>query len=104
MSDLTIITNNHVRDVVDAWELPVKQRKEFDYIDWDKIERGEDSASFIQYKGSWYDLGDFQPTGQIASLAGWDEYISDSFFSGILVKNIWHSGGEHGVVMGRYYS
>lgn len=30
---LTIRTNNHPRDVIDAFELTLEERKEFDYLD-----------------------------------------------------------------------
>ena len=44
MADIVIRTNNVPRDLVDAWELSPKERAEFDYIDWQAIEDGRDSA------------------------------------------------------------
>lgn len=100
---LTIITNNVPRGVIDAWELTEKEQKEFDYLDWSKIEKGEDSASFVRYKGELYDLGDFMHTGNVEPFAtDWAAYISDTFFSGILVR--WCGEDFSQVVMGRYYS
>ncbi len=89
MSDsLRIVTNSHPRDVVDAWELPQSARAEFDYLDWDALERGDDSASFVKYRGEWYDLGDvMRAEGSIAKL-GWDGFNSDSFFSGIAFRYV----------------
>jgi hypothetical protein len=102
---MEIITNHVPRDVVDAWELPASQRAEFDYLDWAKIEAGEESASFIKYRGEWYDLGDFMTTrspGVSDVLGQWDGYISDSFFSGIVVK---YADSEcETVIVGTYYS
>lgn len=83
----TIITNYVPRDVVDAYELTSAERAEFDYLDWDAIERGEDSASFFRYKGRVYDLGEFErATGP--ELAGWDGMRADSFFSGLVVRYV----------------
>jgi hypothetical protein len=103
MGEVTIITNNVPRDIIDGHELPTELRTtEFDYLAWDKIEQGEESASFIQYKGEWYDLGDFQCASD-AVFPGWDGYISDTFFSGILLKYVPGTDFEQ-VIMGRYYS
>ncbi len=87
-SELRIVTNNVPRDVVEAYELTAAERAEFDYMDWDAIERGEDSASFFRYKGTTYDLGEFLRWDGVpfSPLARWDGYQSDSFFSGILVR------------------
>ena len=51
-------TNWHRRPIIDAWELTPAERLEFDYLDWPAIERGEDSASFVRYRGDLHDLGD----------------------------------------------
>jgi hypothetical protein len=82
-----IVTNNHRREVIDAWQLTEAERAEFDYLDWEALERGEDSASFVRYKGELIDLGENEmgygsPTPDW--LAGWHGYRSDSFFSGIV--------------------
>lgn len=95
---ITIRTNNVPRDVIDAWSLTPDERKEFDYLDWQAIEEGRDSASFFRYRGELYDLGEFSritPPGsrimhpmecQNPDFQGWDEYQSDSFFSGMLIR------------------
>ena len=103
MSDLTIVTNNVPRDVIDAWELTAEEREEFDYLDWPAIERGEDSASFFRYKGDLYDLGEFMRWDGVpfSPLAAWDGYQSDSFFSGTLVR---YCADFERVVVARFYS
>ena len=53
-----IRTNNVPRFVVDAYELTLAERAEFDYLNWDAIDAGEDSASFFRFKGTTYDLGE----------------------------------------------
>ena len=106
---MNVITNGHARDVVEAYELPIELRdKEFDYLNWEAIEKGEDNASFIRYKDEWYDLQDFQTTRSITfhpthPFRKWDGYISDTFFSGILIKWVPETNWEQ-VVVGRYYA
>jgi hypothetical protein len=88
MSGLTIITNNVPRDIIDAWELSADERAEFDYLDWQAIERGEDSASFVRYRGELYDLSEFTVWDNPASptRGHWDGFRSDSYFSGLVVR------------------
>ena len=82
------IQSTYVRD---AAELSEDERKEFDYLDWNAIQEGSDSASFARINGEVYDLGEFQTTRTLPEfnrLRIWDGYLSDSFFSGILIRFI----------------
>jgi hypothetical protein len=107
MDKMTIITNHVPRDVVEAYELTPKEREEFDYHDWDKIERGEDSPTFFRYKGEVYDLGEFSSTDNIFyhdplhPFRKWSGYLSDSYFSGMLVKYV---DNFERVIVARYYT
>lgn len=106
MTALTIICNNVPRDIVDAWELTVAERDEFDYLDWEKIEAGEDSASFVRYKGDLIDLGDLErwTHAPITYMqAEFDAYRSDSFFSGLLFRYV-EEDGDWRIIVGRYFS
>lgn|SRR5487761_1389650 len=92
---MKVITNNMPRDIIDAGELTPAERAEFDYLDWPAMERGEDSASFFRYRGQLYDLGEFSVDYGIAKGSGlpdhlsrWDGYMSDSFFSAIVVRYV----------------
>lgn len=102
---MKIITNNVPRDVIDAYQLPRAERDEFDYLNWEAIDAGEDSAQFFRYRGELYDLGEFTTTAELHpgaghhDLAGWDGYMSDSFFSGIVIR--WADEFES-VIVGRY--
>ena len=105
---LTIRTNHHHVPLIDAWELSPKERAEFDYIDWQAIDDGLDSATFFRYRGTLYDLGEFsrdwgitKDTGLPESLRQWDGYLSDSFFSGIVVRIV--DDGES-VIVGTFLS
>lgn len=92
-STVQVVTNNVPRPVIDAWQLTTKERAEFDYLDWEAIEQGSDSASFFRYRGQLYDLGEFsadygitKDAGLPAHLTTWDGYRSDSFFSGVVIR------------------
>lgn len=105
MSDLTIITNNVPRDILEGWDLSPSEREHFDYIDWAAVERGEESCSFVRYRGELYDLGDTEGRPP-AVLAGWDAYLSDSFFSGVVFRYARDDSGDldpERVIVGRYY-
>ena len=93
MDGVKIITNNVPRDLIDAYELTAAEREEFDYLDWAKIDAGEDSATFFRYKGQLHDLGEFttdwgitRGSGLPSHLSAWDAYRSDSFFSALAVR------------------
>lgn len=84
---MKIITNNIPRPLACFLDLPEKARADFDYL--------EDPHEYrlVQYKGVWYDVWDSTTcTGAVATddtrhlFSGWDGYISDSFFSGVLFK------------------
>lgn len=87
---MRIITNHVPRDVVEAWELTAEEREEFSYIDWPKVATGEESASFVRYRGELIDLGEFCVWDNPASPTreGWDGFRSDSFFSGLVVRYV----------------
>lgn len=100
MSNLTIRTNNKPRPIIDAYELTEKKRLEFDYLDWQSIDLGEDSASFFRYKGQIYDLGEFMRVEADSPLSSWDGYASDSYFSGLVAK--FTEDRDH-VIVGQYF-
>lgn len=82
----TVTTNHHWREIVDASQLPTKAREEFDYLDWQAIEAGEESASFVRYRGDWYDLGDVMLSPDSIAALGYDGFNSDSYWSGVAFK------------------
>lgn len=89
---MKITTNHNRRRILDSWELTLKEAEQFDYLDWDKLREGTDSASFFRFKGEVYNLGDFVRTYESGQYDEknqthqWDGYMSDSYFSGMLVK------------------
>lgn len=89
--EIRVVTNHGPRDVLEAYDLTLAEREEFSYIDWHKVATGEESATFFRYRGNVYDLGEFQTTRGLPEfnpLTSWDGYLSDSFFSGIVVRYV----------------
>lgn len=91
-----IKTNNVPRQVLYGYELTEKEAAEFDYIEADDFY----AHSFIRYKGQVYDLSEFvriEKQGKRTNpftvtvedgdpLLKWDGILTDSYFSGIVVK------------------
>ena len=98
---MEIRTNNVPRFTIDAYELSENERQEFDYLDWEAIDKGEDSATFFRYKGQLYDLGEFMLCPNDTFSAMWEGYTSESFFSGVVIRFV--DDGES-VIVGTYYS
>ena len=99
---MNIITNNVPRTLMCAADLPLKARAEFDYIKW---EEGYDPR-FVKYKGCWYDVDDTQGVrysrggSAMTEFNGWDLFVSETFFSGVLFRLV---DDDQGMV-GRYFS
>ena len=103
--EVKIRTNNHPRDIIDAWALTDKERDQFDYYDWNAIlEEGTSSAKFFRYRGEMYDLGEVMTTSgmpEFSPLKKWDGYQADTFFSGLVVKYV---ENFERVIVGRFTS
>ena len=93
MSDFSIITNHVPRHLLFGYELTEKEASEFDYME------DVNEGSFFRYRGSVYDLGEFQrivEPGQKSygfefhdlsgQFKGWHGINTDSFFSAVVVK------------------
>lgn len=93
------ITNNVPRHIIDASSLTPAEREQFDYLDWDAIEDGRGSASFVCYLGELYDLGEFERCG----IPGWDGQQTDSAFSATVIRFV-QADYDDAVVVGRVYS
>lgn len=91
-----IKTNNVPRPVIYGCELTEKEAADFDYIEADDFS----AHSFIRYKGQVYDFSEFvriEKQGERTNpftvtvedgdpLLSWDGILTDSYFSGIVVK------------------
>jgi hypothetical protein len=88
------------RELLSGWDLTEKERKELDYIapHDDKEQWLNESYRFFRYRGNIYDCYEFSRIIPVGSkichpteysgeeLQGWDGYMSDSYFSGIVIK------------------
>ena len=83
---LTVKTNNVPRDLISAFELSSAQysklREQFDYLTEDEF----DSTVFFKYRGQVYTLSEFMRTEGDLLAQGWQGILTDTFFSGIVVK------------------
>ena len=98
-SNIMEIRTNISRRIIGDYQLTEKERLEFDWIDWQAIDAGNDSASFIRYKKQLYCLDEFMRCLDSFPYKGWDGYYSDSAFSGILIKFV----GSDYVIVGQYF-
>jgi hypothetical protein len=101
MSTLTVKTNNVPREVTYGmyfWgSLRQELRAQFDYL----TEEEFDDMKFFNYKSYWYCFGDFMHLDSNSAFdRKWNGYSSDSYFSGVLIKDNY----DGTVVVGRYYS
>lgn len=103
---MNIITNRIPRPLLPLTYLPEKARKEFPYLSADEAY----DPRLVQYRGEWYDVYDSMrcpgaeaPEASRNAFSGWDGYISDSYFSGVLFRFADESAaGDACVIVGRY--
>ena len=109
MDKIKIISNYHVRDILYWYELTEKEKNDQDWVL--SNENDPDEFQFFRFKGSIYPLSNFlyYPSmwgNKPEEFKDWDSYMSDSFFSGILIKfpdpDDWDY--ENGIIVGWYYS
>jgi len=84
MADLTIKTDNKWKPFKYRDEVPASVLEDdFDYLD---EEEGYDG--FFQYRDVWYHVSEFMRIypGAPRRMYEWDGYLSDSYFSGIVIK------------------
>jgi len=107
MSDgITIKTDKKWRNLLYGHELPVKWRREFDWI---KNDEEYENTNFVKVPGKhvwYYAVNEFMriPRGVGAGfpeLQAWDGYVSDSYSSGVAIKL--SSDGERYKIC-RFYS
>ena len=90
MGEVKIYTNWHKRELLYLWELSeayqAEARETYDYTDPEELQ-------YFVYRNVLYSLDDFMslhnkfycpnPPG---FMTGWDGYLTDSFFSGVLIR------------------
>lgn len=99
MNKLTIRSNYQTRDLLFWEDLSGYEKSEYS----DLLENPEDHQYF-RYKGNIYLLSDFMRIEKNAPFPEyWQGYMSDSFFSGILIR-LEDQGMENAVIVGQYFS
>lgn len=80
------IKTNNVPRLLSYWhDVPEKvQKDQFDYL----TEEDANGRDFVQYKGLWYDMGEFMAVDNSGPLGagGWQGVESQSYFHGVLIK------------------
>ena len=108
---MEITTNNKPRAILYGYELTEKEYQDFDYLGEYQSDDMQ-MAQFIRYRNELYYLGDFvriEKPGQRTShfthtdydgsLSKWDGILTDSYFSGIVIK--WADDDFETVIVGR---
>jgi hypothetical protein len=86
--DIEIITDHKWKDFKYAHEVPLSVIEDYDYLS-----ENENFDGWIHYRKRWYHTSDFidctniiySPNNPFKKF-GYDGYLSDSFFSGVLIK------------------
>lgn len=102
---LTIQTNNIPRPIIFGYELSPTEAEEFDYLKGDDLINNQ----FFRFKGRVYDTNEFSSILRTwgsaecfnKDMAGWDGYLSESFFSGLVVRYVCD---DDAVIVGTYFS
>lgn len=84
---LSIKTNNQSRDLLCLSDFNEAEQKQIrSDFDWMLPEDLECECGFFRYRSSVYHLQDFMRTEGNEAFQGWDGYLSDSYFSGVLIR------------------
>ncbi len=92
---VTIKTNKQSRDFLYWNQIPAKVLAD----QFDHLKEDENFDGFIKYRGNYYHETDFMRAHE--AFKGWDGYLSDSYFSGIVLR-IAQDGESYKI--GTYYS
>lgn len=90
MNETRVITNNVPRPILDSCELSQADaafaRREFNWINWSAIDNGEESASFVKYRGELIPFATIERCNLVINGIRWDGARCDSFFSCVIVR------------------
>ena len=87
--DITIMTDHKWKQFKYGYEVPKHVLND----DYDHLNEDEKLDGWIKYRRRWYHISDFmschnsiQSSNNPFKVLGYDGYLSDSFFSGVLIK------------------
>lgn len=106
------ITTNHVpRTLVYGYELTSRERESAG-ITADDAGEDTEHTEYVRYRGSVIPVNDFSAdwgmtrgTGLPSVFAGWDGYLSDTYFSGLVIRYVRDESGNmdtDSVIIGRF--
>ncbi len=79
---MKIITDHKMKQFKYGYEVPKRVLvDQFSHLD-----DAETQDRFLCYRKRWYHTSDFLRIDNNSPLIGWDGYLSDSFFSGVVIK------------------
>jgi len=118
--EVTIKTNHVPRDILYVWDLTIPElieldliRSEEDLTEKRKEELCDKTENYVRFKSWIYPLHEFTSWGIGPWISprpnwaiDWDGYLSDSFFSGIVIKYLpaSHDRYDEAVICGTYYT
>lgn len=95
---MEVTTDHKPREIIEGYALTEKERAEFDYLDWPKIDAGEDSASFVRYRSQLYNLGEcMRFTSPVEG--GWQGYWEESYSTAVVARYV-QKDGDTFVIIG----
>jgi hypothetical protein len=92
---MNIKTNNQQRPIIYWHDLPESAKDEYENI-------SDTGSSFFKYKGQYYAFDEFSGCKDGGPFDGWHGYMSDTAFSGIVVRysDDWDNDS---VIVGYFY-
>jgi hypothetical protein len=91
-----VACNNIPRELVCFAELPEGVADEwFDYLPRPVTDDEDWSPRFVQYRGSWYDVHEFEPAGDDLRALGFDGVQTESYFSAVALRYFDRDGVEY---------
>ena len=103
---LEIVTNNRPRPILYPWDIPAEVWKDH-FAYHGKQDAEEVEGYFFEYKGWYYDVGEFCELPDELREKGWDSAQSDTFFSGVCVRypvDEFFGVDYESIIVGSYYS
>ena len=81
-----IKTNNQPRDLLSFWDFTKAEQQQIRQ-DFDWLEDLEFNWGYFKYRGQIEHISSFSSTHNCpTAFEGWDGYMSNSYFSGLLIK------------------
>lgn len=104
------VTNGHARPIVYAYELTPREIASAGMTPDEVRQESENGTAYVRYRGNVIPVNDFsaswgmsRESGLPSEFAGWHGYLSDSYFSGLVIRFPDESDTDF-VVIGRFWA